>query len=318
MSWYGLNLEVAAAVQLSLYLVLVLLLLWFFKVIEPKVVFHALLDRFKEVDPHIKVGVWSTVAVLMVVFLVSGFEHCSLPDNCSNKVVGLLKAPANEVGDALAGIAGALAFLWIIVTVMMQSKELASQREELRLTRRESKKMAAALEAQAEIFRDEQRQRKEDRLRAFIDEQLKLVVDKMHFYRKSAIVRLRMIGQDVEIVEGFVEKKGANLYRINLFGKEKLEGDADESLQLYSMNVSPILFLLDDLPDDYVEVYTPRNKLRVAEVISELEKIEEVIPELDASQLSRLNRIRFARILKTWRTFYTAPFWMGDNNAPTD
>nr|WP_256471805.1 putative phage abortive infection protein [Oceanicola sp. 502str15] len=48
-----------------------------------------------------------------------------------------LKSSSNEIGDTLAGIAGTLAFLWIIVTVWLQSQELAAQREVLSATEEE-------------------------------------------------------------------------------------------------------------------------------------------------------------------------------------
>lgn len=91
----------------------------------------------------------------------------------------LLKSPPNEIGDTLAGIAGALAFLWIIVTVQLQSKELKAQRQELELARHEYAKMAVAqnkqvevLEKQSRIFEDEQRERDEARSRALLDERV--------------------------------------------------------------------------------------------------------------------------------------------------
>jgi len=87
--------------------------------------------------------------------------------------------PPNEIGDTLAGIAGALAFLWIIVTVMMQSKELAAQREELSLTRKEFTRMAEAqskqvelLVKQGEIFKDEQKQRMQSRQKELLERRI--------------------------------------------------------------------------------------------------------------------------------------------------
>ncbi|SMP02749.1 putative phage abortive infection protein [Shimia sagamensis] len=71
------------------------------------------------------------------------------------RIWSFLTAPPNEIGDTLAGVAGALAFLWIIVTVMLQSKELAAQREELRLTRIE---MSEQKEATQELANTANRQ----------------------------------------------------------------------------------------------------------------------------------------------------------------
>ncbi|MER8662438.1 hypothetical protein NKH34_14990 [Mesorhizobium sp. M1148] len=44
---------------------------------------------------------------------------------------------ANTIGDFLAGAFAPLAFLWLVITVLVQSEELAAQREELELTRSE-------------------------------------------------------------------------------------------------------------------------------------------------------------------------------------
>jgi len=41
----------------------------------------------------------------------------------------------NEIGDAIAGLASAVAFLWLIVTVRIQSSELKAQRKEMAETR---------------------------------------------------------------------------------------------------------------------------------------------------------------------------------------
>ena len=77
----------------------------------------------------------------------------------ATKFTYLWQASPNELGDTLAGLAGTLAFIWIIVTVCLQSIELRAQREELRLTRSESAKMAKALDAQVNILVAEQKDR---------------------------------------------------------------------------------------------------------------------------------------------------------------
>lgn len=108
---------------------------------------------------------WREVPFLIGVFLTLGvlgafgYFLYYLPvvkasESYSNKWHYLKVAPPNEVGDALAGIAGSLAFVWLVVTVWLQAKELREQRKEF-------ERMAGALDAQAKIFLDEQRQRKE-------------------------------------------------------------------------------------------------------------------------------------------------------------
>ena len=75
----------------------------------------------------------------------------------------------SEMGDTLAGIFSALAFIWIIVTVFLQSNELKEQRHEFEAQRIATQEMAKAqgaqvklLQVQAEIFEEEQKQRLEE------------------------------------------------------------------------------------------------------------------------------------------------------------
>ncbi|MFD1986528.1 hypothetical protein ACFSOZ_29240 [Mesorhizobium newzealandense] len=67
---------------------------------------------------------------------------------------------ANTIGDFLAGAFAPLAFLWLVITVLVQSEELAAQREELELTRSEmtanrgvAEATRIAIEQQAETAR---------------------------------------------------------------------------------------------------------------------------------------------------------------------
>lgn len=98
---------------------------------------------------------WGTaITALFFVFLIYlGIQtHCEpsliKQSHCPTKFDHFLSSPPNEIGDTLAGIAGALAFLWIIVTVLLQSQELKSQREELERNRKESEIMNQSMKVQ--------------------------------------------------------------------------------------------------------------------------------------------------------------------------
>lgn len=87
---------------------------------------------------------------------------------CRPKWRVFMDAAPNEIGDTLAGFAGALAFIWVIVTVALQSTQLRYQRVELQATREEIKQqreatedMARSLQLQAEIFEFEHRERQQ-------------------------------------------------------------------------------------------------------------------------------------------------------------
>lgn len=124
-------------------------------------------------NPILWGAVISTVFFLCMLFLAQRSD-CSVTDQgakeCLSKWGQFLASSPNELGDTLAGLAGAMAFLWIIVTVWLQSHELSEQRhelqltrQELQLTRKESTKMAASMEAQTNVFLEEQKQRIEAR-----------------------------------------------------------------------------------------------------------------------------------------------------------
>jgi len=91
---------------------------------------------------------------------------------CPPKWRHLYVAPPNEVGDTLAGLAGVLAFIWLIGTVLLQSIELREQRKEFREQRKATQDMARAMAAQAAIFEDEKRQRDEQRAEELFDQLL--------------------------------------------------------------------------------------------------------------------------------------------------
>lgn len=136
--------------------------------------------RWRALNGPFRFGLFLTALVLgFIVALAFGTDkEANLP-----RWKAFWHASPNEIGDTIAGIAGTLAFLWIIVTVMIQGNELRLQRRELAMTRRElkaqreaSEKMAIAqdaqvraLEAQAVIFEDENLRRNEERMKEILD-----------------------------------------------------------------------------------------------------------------------------------------------------
>ena len=77
---------------------------------------------------------WGVAATLLVVafgFCVGMHQTCTEAAGCQSNFEKFLNSPPNEIGDTLAGFAGALAFVWIIVTVWLQSQELSEQRKVL-------------------------------------------------------------------------------------------------------------------------------------------------------------------------------------------
>ncbi|MCL1069389.1 hypothetical protein OCF84_03960 [Shewanella xiamenensis] len=79
-------------------------------------------------------------ALIVLVFVATSFAK------------NIFVMPMNEIGDSLAGFAGVLAFLWIIVTVLLQNRDLKLQYEEIKDMKQASESQARSLKS-AEIFK---------------------------------------------------------------------------------------------------------------------------------------------------------------------
>lgn len=81
-------------------------------------------------DKPMEVGKALTKIFATIVILLAVFPQ-QTDDGWQIRIFAFLLSPANEIGDTFAGIAGVLAFLWIIITVWLQSQELSEQRKVL-------------------------------------------------------------------------------------------------------------------------------------------------------------------------------------------
>ena len=177
MKWFGLELTQAYFVQFGVYFVVFLLIANFFQPISIKAKSERTWRRFQKADPLIRAGTWATVGFLLVVLILFGFETC-VDDWCGTKFEHLFSGASNEVGDTLAGLAGSLAFLWIIITVLLQSKELREQRLELFETRREFQKQNDIHERNLNILEtSERRQSQKD-----ADDTLKMMLVRFNYF----------------------------------------------------------------------------------------------------------------------------------------
>lgn len=106
----------------------------------------------------------------LLYFMIFGFIWFHYVDYPKNLTL-------NELGDLLAGMFAPLAFLWMVITILMQGKELRLQREELSMQRQELANSSAQLERQSNVMerqqnlelREAQFKELEDKLRDFTD-----------------------------------------------------------------------------------------------------------------------------------------------------
>lgn len=93
------------------------------------------------------IGIFLTVVVLGLGAYLASRSNCywqgPSPVGCISNFQYFLNSPPNEIGDTLAGFAGALAFIWLFVAVMLQSQELGHALDEY-------KEMAKAMKVQSE------------------------------------------------------------------------------------------------------------------------------------------------------------------------
>lgn len=115
---------------------------------------------------------WLLSLTIAIVLLNVGLLEDCANEACVSKYEQFLRLKPSEMGDTIAGLFSGLAFIWIIVTVFMQSRELREQRNEIRHQRVATQAMARAMTSQARIFESEQRQRGEDRYQLEFEAQL--------------------------------------------------------------------------------------------------------------------------------------------------
>lgn len=102
-----------------------------------------------------------TLTIVMI-WAVSAIAYPIREGQTQSKLDEFLTLRTSEMGDTLAGVFSALAFIWIIVTVFMQSREMREQRREFHEQRVATQDMARAMSVQAEMFEQEQKQRLEE------------------------------------------------------------------------------------------------------------------------------------------------------------
>lgn len=76
------------------------------------------------------VGYLLTIAILLFWFKVLSHAPVCTSGVCESNWQKFWNQPPNEVGDTFAGLFGSLAFVWIVVTVLLQGHELREQRAE--------------------------------------------------------------------------------------------------------------------------------------------------------------------------------------------
>ena len=92
---------------------------------------------------------------------------------------GLLSKQVNEIGDAIAGFSGVVAFLWLIVAVLLQNRDLNLQYSEIKDMRAASESQAQSLES-SQIFQAlEYLEVKLEKIEPYLIERRDLIIEEL-------------------------------------------------------------------------------------------------------------------------------------------
>jgi hypothetical protein len=280
LSWYGITFSISFFVQLFIILVVFIWSIKFLGGGKSLLRLGARARLLRRQDSLIKLGFVGTVVIFLTVFVVFGFQYCD-EGGCRNEFLKLLQSQPSEVGDTLAGISSALAFLWIIITVTMQSKELKAQRTELSLTRREhqlsreiSDKTLRVLEHDS-LLRDQQ-----EAWRAF-EAKLYEFLYAVEWHRKQRSFCKWLFGSEETKPSS---KKGSDLveialdlfFKIRRRRKEVNKGDQYKGKDNYII-WAPLLEILEELvamEEDLQEF--GRKQLKIARLEATLKILKDV------------------------------------------
>ena len=235
------------------------------------------------------------ISVLLIgAYLVLGFQSKCINSVCETNFQKFFEADPNEIGDTLAGLFAALAFVWIIVTVFLQSRELKEQRKEFREQRKATQDMARAMKAQAEIFEQEQMERQQNLSLRHADELLKSVR-----YELSHARLFWNFGADRRgYVSLFPWDSGATAKEVS--NEEFIAG----YVKAFQKFLDPIKTKIANEKTHSLSSQATLNK-----PIATTEKLLSVSQKLSAAERERFSRYELEQLFKQMKTYRNENIW---------
>lgn len=261
-------------------------------------------------------GVIVTVGLALLDFLLAiGNGPTGEP-----RFLEFLTLPANAIGDTLAGIFAPLVFIWIVVTVFIQSQSLSEQRRELVLTRQEmslarkaEQDQLSVMRVQARILEDEKSSRDQDVARQYIAKWIRLISSTIRTSRTLSI-SWRPILQNNEGIPGFEA-------HWSLVSPEPPPADAEEALEFYAEQIVRSSGALTDLVrtgptrlEDLQDMQIDRRPVfleDVAKLMTLCQETMDLRAGSSAEELKLLNHLQIDQLLSALENvrdiFETAP-----------
>jgi len=269
-------------------------------------------SRFWRLGNPMLWGVGVTALLFGLAIFIGLQETCTLNLllglKCQTKFQYLMAATPNEFGDALSGFAGALAFIWIIVTVWLQSIELQEQRKVLELQKEEmgeqrkaTQDMARSMSAQAQILEDEQRLRTENRAENTLNQRLSALMGFLEDHPKVSWSYLRKND------DGTKTRGDHNLIPW-LFPKSEIDDQIKYFVSELGTTLSGLIY---DLKNNEI-LSLPVGALKGVGLDTKLEQILSIKEDLSEAQRIRLESLGLATALHFLNELYELPVWNYD------
>lgn len=222
---------------------------------------------------------------------------------CITKWRHFANASPNENGDTLAGIAGSLAFVWIVATIVLQAQKLRAQREEFAKMSSAQDKQAEMMQVQSEIFKDEQRQRLEMRTGEEVAQKIELAaqtIQKLHSvidWSREVNKSLNFPGATANIVNT----------KIGVFTTDLL-GPTDAIIRASEQDILRFLKLKEN-PDAKLTGKSV-NKEKFVRLLSQMEDIYDLHPHLSKAEILRLEVDRVDGLHTQIELLIAADIWL--------
>lgn len=259
-------------------------------------------------------GWFLTILILFGVEFLAFQSGCATETCDKNKLAMFLESDPNEIGDTLAGLFSALAFVWIIVTVFLQSHELREQRKEFQAQRKATEDMARAMAAQAKVFEDEQKRRDEARAKDLLDEKLQAVWNKISTYPLNEVswAADENYYTDVEEVVDIPLFQAPNDDYFDELESGIPLAEQERIIRLLARSLEEAFSELGSIEGVGCLGHKPDKPYELQSLIRELEKIQELSPRLDEAQRQRCENLMLKEIRKTLQNISQQSTWWSD------
>ncbi|ATF17187.1 hypothetical protein PhaeoP128_00527 [Phaeobacter gallaeciensis] len=245
------------------------------------------------------VGKAITKAFLAIVIALALLPQFTSDGGWQLRGWALITSPPNEIGDTFAGVAGVLAFLWIIVTVWLQSQELAAQRQELAATRSELKlareaqeQQVVVMKEQADVFRHEQRNRKELEAEKLFNEKMRSLIAEI---KETGLKGTNWAFSNGPFIDEDIGFDG-EVHGLSLDRYIDEDVTIDEAITKFRQRLSSMREALWDYLHQSFDYRLPARTDSILQIVKKLENIAAMRGDLSPSQQERLSRMRLSEI----------------------